>query len=386
MKEEPHLPQSPVRLLMVVDSLQVGGGEQQVAGIAASLHRKGYRVTVACSTDGMLSDALTGQGVPVRILMPHLVKRRVSLSYARKLRLLLREGQFDLVHAHVYASAAASALATLGTSVPLVVTQHSEGTWSGRVARLVSRWTFRRAQRVIAVSQGIRNLLVTEYGVSPERVTVIPNAVTPVDDEVKMPLDRSEGPTVGMVARLQPEKGVRVFLEAVPSILASVPACRFVIVGDGPLRAELEGRARELGVQDRVCFLGFQANARALVGKLDLLALPSLSEGTPLVVLEAMAAGVPVVASRVGGIPEQVRDGQEGLLVPPGDPAALSKACIELLRDPVRAREMGEAGRRLASSHFGYEAMVGRIETVYRLVLDAAAGRETVRRTGLATD
>jgi glycosyltransferase involved in cell wall biosynthesis len=372
---DPHEPELS-RILMVVDSLEVGGGEQQVADIAVALRQRGYAVTVACSTGGMLSQMLAQQNVPVRILMNRLVKRRVSIGYALRLRALVREDRFHLVHAHLYASVAAAAIATRGMDVPLVVTEHSEAAWRGPRARFISRWAYRRAARVIAVSRGIRGRLIAQDRVSPECVAVIPNAVALRTDDVTEPLTAiipaawREGPLIGVVARLQPEKGVHIFLEAIPLVLSGVPTAHVLLIGDGPLRGELEERVKQLGLADRVHFLGFKANARSFIARLDLLVLPSLSEGTPLVILEAMAACVPVVASDVGGIPEQIRHGQEGLLVPAGDPTRLAEACLQIVQDPSRAREIGQAGHRRASCHFGYETMLRRIEAVYRAVLD----------------
>ena len=364
---------------MVVDSLHVGGAERHVADLAARLHGRGYDVTVACSTDGLLARLLEQQGVPVRPLMKRLVKRRVSSSYARALRALLGERKFDLVHAHLYGSVVAAAVATLRTGVPLVVTEHSEAAWRGKFARLASRWVYGQAAQVIAVSRVIGDRLVEEDGVTPSRIAVIPNAVSSVLDGPAMgpaaalPHEWREGPLVGIVARLQPEKGARMLLEAVPRVLARIPTCHFLLIGDGPLRGELERRVRRMGLEHRVHFLGFQANARSFIERLDVLVLPSLSEGAPLVILEAMAAGVPIVASEVGGIPEQIRHGREGLLVEPGDPAELAEACLCLLQNPVLARELGEAGRSRASSYFDYETMVRRIELIYEVALGRAA-------------
>ncbi len=126
---------------------------------------------------------------------------------------------------------------------------------------------------------------------------------------------------------------------------------------------------------ERVCFLGFRSDAREITSLLDVLVVPSLTEGAPLVVLEAMAAGVPVAASSVGGIPDQIRHEREGLLVAPGDAEALGEAILGLLRDPAYARSLGEAGRRRAGSEFGYGTMVQRIEDVYREVLGRPASR-----------
>ncbi|MDP9479552.1 MAG: glycosyltransferase family 4 protein [Actinomycetota bacterium] len=378
----------PLRLLFVTDSLEVGGAERHVVDLMLALRREGHDVTVACSVAGPLSEPLEGAGIPVRPLLDRLAKRRLSLSYARKLRRLLRGGRFDLVHAHIYASVAAAAIATLGTGVPLVVTEHTEAPWRSRRARLFSRWIYRRAERMIAVSGEIRRLLIEGFAVPPERVTFVPNAVVPVPDaplgeaSPGSPPEREdgwrEGPLIGRVARLQPEKGMDTFLRAAARVAPLFPEANFLVVGDGPLREELVALSEHLGLGRRVHFLGYRSDARALIGLLDVLVVSSLSDGAPLVILEAMGAGVPVVASVVGGIPDQVRHEREGLLVPPGDPVALGDAILCLLQEPAHARRLGEAGRQRAASEFGYATLLRRVEAVYRAAL---LGRDCTGKT-----
>ena len=275
------------------------------------------------------------------------------------------------MHAHVYASATAAAVATLGLDVPLVITEHSEGSWRTWHARQISRWVYRRANHVVAVSSPIRRLLLEEYGVPPKRLILVPNAVTPSSgstpsESPSLLEEWQEGPLVGVVAQLKPEKGLSTFLEAAAQVSPLLPNVRFLVVGDGLLRGELEALAEHLGVGGRVRFLGFRSDARALVELLDVLVVPSLSEGTPLVVLEAMAAGIPVIASAVGGIPDQIRHEKEGLLVPPGDSTALGEALLGLLRNPARARDLGEAGHQRWATEFNHSTMVLRVEAVYR--------------------
>jgi glycosyltransferase involved in cell wall biosynthesis len=368
----------PIRLLLLVDSLEVGGAERQVVDLALALRRKGYEVVVACSVAGDLSAALEEADIPVRPLLRRLAKRRVSFAYAWRLRRLLRRGRFDLVHAHIYASVVAAAIATLGTGVPLVITEHTEASWQTWRARWVSRWVYRRVERIIAVSTPIRRRLIERDGVHPDLITIVPNAVVPAPEgraATPLPAALRERPLVGVIARLQPEKGVADFLRAAAHIAPLFPEARFVIGGDGPLRKELVALSEDLGLGDRVLFLGFRSDASALISSLDVIAVPSLTEGSPLITLEAMAAGVPVVASAVGGIPDQVRHDKEGLLVPPGETEALGDALLALLRDPARARSLGEAGRRRAAAEFGHATMVRRIEDVYREVLGWPAAR-----------
>jgi glycosyltransferase involved in cell wall biosynthesis len=364
-------PTRSVRLLLVVDSLEAGGAERHVVDLAVALRRRGYEVTVASSIADGLAEPLERADIPVRPLLDRRVKRRLSLAFAWRLRRLIKRGHFDLVHAHIYASAGAAATANAG--VPLVITEHTEALWQTRSARMVCRWVYARAEHVIAVSTAIRRRLIERDSVPPQRITVIPNAVTSAATAShalpSLPAGWHNVPLVGVVARLQPEKGVAAFLKAAACVAPLFPEVGFLVVGDGPLREELKGLARQLGLEQRVHFLGHRPDARALIELLDVLVVPSFTEGSPLIVLETMAAGVPVVASAVGGIPDQVRHDKEGLLVPPGDPRALGDALLRLLRDSDYARSLGEAGRERVASEFSYANMLQRIETVYRVAL-----------------
>ena len=371
----------PIRPLLVVDSLDVGGAERHVADLAMALGHEGHGPEVACSVAGPLSARLDGAGVPVRPLVGRLVKRRASAAYAHRLRRLVRGGRFDLVHAHVYASTVAAAFATLGAGIPLVVTEHTEATWQGPGARLLNGWVCRRARRVIAVSNAIRRRAIERDRVPPERVTVVPNAVAPAAAPDHSPPDLPDGlcgrPLVGVVARHQPEKDIQTFLKGAARVALRFPEARFPIVGDGPLRGELELFAERVGLSGRAFFLGFRSDASSIMRSLDVLVVPSRTEGSPLVTLEAMAAGVPVLASAVGGIPDQIRHESEGLLVPPGDPVALSDALLRLLEDPGFARALGEAGSLRAATEFGYATMLRRIEAVYRAALGRPPAQES---------
>jgi glycosyltransferase involved in cell wall biosynthesis len=330
--------------------------------LAVSLEDLGEDVEVACSAAGPLASELRARGIPVHVLTSSCVKRRVSVRYAIELGRLVRRLRPDVLHAHLYATAVAASGATTGTGIPLVVTEQTEAPWRDVRARVASRFAYRRARVIIAVSNPIRDLLVTEYGVPAARVEVIRNAVRPMPSYDG---DRGTGRTVGTVARLHPEKGIECLLDAVPQIAAGVPDVRFVLVGEGPLRDELEAQARRLGVVDRVDFMGGREDARRLISGFDVLALPSLSEGTPLTIVEAMLAGVPVVASAVGGIPEQIEDRQTGLLVRPADVDALAGAVTQALTDATLRTRVTRAARARAEAEFSHHDMIERIAAVY---------------------
>jgi glycosyltransferase involved in cell wall biosynthesis len=354
-------------LLLVIDSLHGGGAERYVVDLALALRQRGWGVEVACSTGGVREEALTRGSVPVHVLGRRLVKRRICPSYARALRRLVVARQPALVHAHLYASGVAAVRATAGLDIPLVVTEHTEGPWRTAPARLVSRELYAGCDRLVAVSNAIRRMLVEQYAVPPERVRTLlprPSAVaSPVPRPPAAPVQ------VGVAARLVPEKGVDVFLRAVARVAPVVPQARFVVLGDGPVAGELRRLTGELGVDGVVAFPGFCPDAAQRIVELDLLVVPSLSDGSPLVVGEAMQGGVPVVASRVGGLPDLVTDGRTGLLVTPGQVDELAAALITLVLDGERRRRMGHAARRAALTDT-HAAMVSAMEGVYADVLD----------------
>jgi glycosyltransferase involved in cell wall biosynthesis len=191
-------------------------------------------------------------------------------------------------------------------------------------------------------------------------------------EELKRELGLGESKVVGVVAKLSPVKGHGHFLEAAAFILKAAGDVRFLIVGDGSERTRLEREAGELGLSGKVHFIGVRDDVPAVLKLMDVLVLSSLSEGSPNVVLEAMAAGVPVVAMRVGGVPEVVEDGVSGFLVDPGDAPGLSNAVLRLLNDADRAREMGEKGRAIAVENYDINRVVARVEDVFSSLLERA--------------
>jgi glycosyltransferase involved in cell wall biosynthesis len=370
----------PGPVLLVIDSLDGGGAERYVVDLAIALRDRGWPVEVACSVGGVRAAALTEAGIPVSVLVGRLVKRRVSGGYGRALRRLVQDRRPAVVHAHRYASAAAAVVATRGQSVPIVLTEHTEAPWRDRAACAVSRRVYQRVDHVVAVSSAIRDTLVGTYGVPAGRVDMLLPAIA--DPAAAPPrASRASAAVAGVVGRLVPEKGVDVFLRAAALVVAAIPAARFVVVGDGPLRAALEERAASLGLAGAVTFTGFRADAPQLIADLDVLAVPSRSDGSPLVVCEAMAAGVPVVASRVGGLPDLVVHGVSGLLVRPEDPDDLARTLVHLLRDPAAARALGTRGRQLAAAR-SHERLVDRMTEVYAAVA-RPRGADVVRAAAL---
>ena len=370
---------SGARVLLVAPPAE-GGLATHVIGLLAGLQRDEYEVGVACEPGGRIAGAGEALDVPVYGVTCS-ARGGPSRMAMRAVRLARAIGDFrpQIVHAHSFgASSIGAAACTLARSGRLVLTMHNypPGTNTMAPQRGGHRWALglalQRAQRVIAVSEALRRDVVIAYPEILEKCVTIPNGIetqaapprqaTEIRAELGLP---AEGRLVGMVARLARQKGIGDFIRAARGVLDSDPSVVFVLAGDGPLMEEVRELRVELGLEAHVHLVGQVEWARELIWALDVLVISSLSEGSSVVAMEAMALGKPVVATAVGGVPEVVADGQTGILVQPGDPAGLAAAVVEVLSDPARAEEMGERGRQRAAAHFDIGEMLERTKAVY---------------------
>ena len=290
----------------------------------------------------------------------------------------LRRHRIDILHTHLFdPSVIGLAGGWLARTPARVVTRHYSD-YHTRIARPVHVWLdrlcTRMSHRVIAVSQHTADHLTGVEGAPPAKVRVIHNGidfervrVSSVDApaQVRAELDVVGKRVVLMAARMHPEKGYDNLLAALPGILARVPGLVLLVAGTGPFEAAYRAQCVAAGIERSVRFLGFRRDLPDLMVASDVVVLPSLAEAFGLVVAEALYLGVPVVASRVGGIPEIVDDGVDGLLVPPGDNEALAGALVQLLLDDQRRRSLGGAGREKVSSRFSFRQMLAAYERLY---------------------
>lgn len=273
----------------------------------------------------------------------------------------------SLLHIHGFKSALIGQPAAGLAGVPSVITAHNfpAHRWRKALPAIIKAAQGGKT-RYIAISRAIFQEL-SSWGIPPARITVIYNGIDPTPFE---PAARGrrfrENPVVGTVARLAPQKGLPVFLKAACRLARTYPRLRFVIIGEGPQRLELEALTRRLGLHQRVSFLGFQDDLPGQLSLIDLFVQPSLTEGLSISLLEALAAKCPVVATRAGGIPEIIEDGVTGLLVPPGNDQALAEAISTLLAYPEQALVMAGAGREKVWRDFSLRAMLSRTAEVYR--------------------
>ena len=298
---------------------------------------------------------------------------------------LLKKERVDILHAHGSKAGLVGRLAALWAGTPVVFfTVHNSifyAEWPAykkRVFAFAEKVLARRTHRIITVSEALRRELIDREGLKAEQVVVVYNGIEPNEYRVaesRAALRRRlglpvEGPVVGAVARLAPQKGLRYLIEAA-ALFSPEERPAFVVVGNGPLRAELEALAEKNGVGGCFVFTGARDDIPLILKAIDLIVLPSVTEGLPLILLEAMAAALPVVATAVGGVPEAVVDGETGLLVPSRDPGALAQGMAALLKEPERVQRMGLAGKERVGKFFTAEKMAARVTSLYQEVLSS---------------
>jgi glycosyltransferase involved in cell wall biosynthesis len=370
----------PVRVCMVVNNLDVGGLEKVVLSLLRHLPPGEVECSLVClSGPGRLFEqvALPAERRLVLDKSPEvgLAERLRLPAQLLRIRRFLRAQRVDVVHAHNLAPLLYGGLAArlLGPGRPVVVySEHNQIYRAGERARRRFVGYVRLADEVVAVSHDLRRTLVETLRVSP-RVRVLHNGIDPrafagaEASAVRRELGGAGGEfLVGTAVVLSEQKGIRYLLEAVRLVRAADPTVRFVVAGDGPLRAELEELARTLGVSDGVRFLGYRSDVPSLIAALDAYVLPSLWEGLPLALLEALASGKPIVATTVGGNPEVVVDGENGRLVPPRDPEALARAVLALRNDPALRERMRENNLARFARQFSVGSMVAGHVGLYR--------------------
>ena len=371
------------RLAYVVNNLNPGGTERLVVEMARAFTCD-HDVAVFCLDEpGSWADSLRREGVPVHGLWR---QPGLDLSVAMRLASLFRAAGVDIVHAHQCSAWFYAALSRLLHPAPrLVLEEH------GRFfpepdkpfRRLVNRLLIARlTHRFIAVSRDVRSRLARYEGLDASRIEVVYNGVaeTPPLDPAERERLRAQfgfGPgdfVVGTVGRFDPVKNLPMLVSSIAAAAPEVPAIRGLLVGDGPAWLEIRRQVDEAGLADRIRLSGHREDARALVQCLDLFVLASFSEGTSMALLEAMAAGVAVAVTDVGGNPEIVSDGATGWVIPSGDGAALAEVMRRAATDPAQRRRLAEAGRQRYLQQFSLEAMLEAYRRIYAQLGGNAAG------------
>ena len=367
-----------VTVLLAESGRSVGGTERVVWELATRLSPQRFAVSVWLSDAAGVNEfaeALTARGIGVT-RMPE-VDSRWDWKGMLRTWTALRRLQPAVLHVHHVWPAADRYLAMLARAagVPhLVVTEHIVGTSHSGGQRALKRDEIERADAVTAVCGAIAETLVRDYGVSREQIRVVPNGADLPDDALELPAARHWRERFGaslirplwvVPARLEEQKGHAVLFDALTEVWKRGLDFSVALAGEGTLRGALEARAQELGLAHKIHFLGQLDDMGSLLAAADAVVLPSLWEGLPLALLEAMVRARPVTATAVGGVPEVLEDDHNGQLVPPGDALALADALERYHRKPDRALRLGRAGADLVRADYTWRAVVQGFESVY---------------------
>ena len=356
-----------LRILHINPEMAWGGGENQLHYLISALKHRGHFQTLVCQPGSILSTRLAQEGSPIETIR---MRNELSILGIKHLRRIFRKGQFDVVHFHTARAHMLGALATWPPDPPIrIATRRMEHRTGGLLKALfLYNWL---TDTTVAISQSVRHALL-QVGVRDHKLRIIHDGVdiSRFEDHVPQQWRQKLGieenaPVVGFIGSLIKKKGIEFLLQAGPQILEKHPYCRFLLIGTGPLQSQLEQLATSLEIRHSVIFAGPQTDIPSILAAMDIFVLPSLQEGLGVSVLEAMAAGKPIVASRVGGLPESVLQGETGFLVNPGDQDELARSLLGLLEDPGLRTRLGQAGKNRVETHFSSEQMALQYEALY---------------------
>ena len=399
----------PIRILRVIGRLNVGGPALHVAYLSAGLAERGYETTLVAGNVARGEDSMTFAAERLDIPIVRLGEMRRDISPVRDTRTmthlarLIRDTRPDILHTHMAKAGAVGRLAALAAREarpPVIlhtfhghVLRHYFDPVRNVAFRRLEQWLARTTTTLIAVSPQVRDELV-ELGVAPARKFVVVRLGIELAERVGSPGARDEQRrmlgipperfVVGWIGRMTEVKRTDDVLRTFRQLRETgVDAC-LCLVGDGPDRPALERLAKTLGIMRNTLFLGFQRDVAPFYAAFDVLLLPSISEGTPVSAIEALAAGKPVVATRVGGVPDVVRDGKDGFLAEAGAIDDLSERLARLARDPALRERMGASGREWVTARYRVDRLVDEMDGLYRSLLAASSSNSSTSRAAAA--
>jgi len=360
------MPDNIPQILLFAGEFQVRGSSAYTLRLADHLPQLGFAARIVCSNAEIVKTAQR-QGLTIAEY-PHLKMPFVGHLALHRMLHDLENAVPDLIHIQSRSVLTQGCWLARTLKRPFILTVHD---YLSPYERLRIDWQWCR--HVIAVSESVKRDFSSRLSVPPGRLTVIPSGVDPpVIPDLAPPLDAGHVPVVGTAGPLEAVKGLPFFLGAAQKVLATGRDVEFLVAGAGPEEANLRRLARELNIAHKVTFVPYLHDFTESLAAMDIFCLPSLQQGLGTIMLEAMALGRPVIASRVGGVYSVVHDRETGLLVPPSDSSQLADRILELLNDPVRARAIGEAARQMVRRDFSLQKMVEQTADVYRSVLAEA--------------
>lgn len=374
-------------ILYVFDNLEFGGGERVFAQIINKLCRDKYKVTVACMPEGIFMERIKGSGASVK---PIDMSSKFNFKVILQLVNLIKEQRIDIVHsqgarADFFArlSAKLARVPVVISTVPMPVDGFDVNPIKKFIYIVLNKFSERFVDKFIVVSEALKDVMIERHKVDPQKVAMIYNGIEINEyriDEAEKVIHgklglmeeiglKSDVPVIGVIGRLVWQKGFEYFIEAIPGVLNKFKDAKFLVVGEGLLEEELKAVSKKLKIDDKISFTGFRRDIKEILATIDIFVIPSLLEGLPMILLEAMGMGKPIVATDIDGIKEVLENGKTGLLVPPRDTVALTDAIVNLLIYRDQAHQMGINARRVVEEKFGVDIMVEKVEDVYEDLL-----------------
>ncbi|MFX0198881.1 MAG: GT4 family glycosyltransferase PelF [Candidatus Hodarchaeota archaeon] len=370
-----------MKILQVAYKSEIYGGEKVLLDLTRGLMDKGHRLFVACPSYGPLTDVVQAEGAKVFVIP---MTKTYDLLAIYRLYRILRKYKIDVIHSHGLLVNILSRFASYLANTPVSIsTAHIPlNLKSGKQAQnvyeklmipyylILDNLTSSLNHKIIAVSHAVKRDLI-EQGVDPKRIVVVQNGIDTSflngkNQSAKTELQHNQScPIVGTITRLSPQKDIPTFLMMASLVIKKVPKTQFIIVGDGEEKERLQALAEGLGLHNHAKFLGYRKDARDILKSFDIFSLSSLWEGLPIVILEAMAAEKPVVATAVDGVREVVEHGRTGLLVEPQRPDLLADYVIELIKNPDQKKELGQRGRKRLERFFSINRVINTVEQIY---------------------
>jgi glycosyltransferase involved in cell wall biosynthesis len=361
-----------INVLHLIETTEPGGAETMLLKIATGLDKEFFSLGGVLGP-GWISAELERRNIPVFYLP---LRRSFDLGWVKRLQRIIRERQVRLVHSHEFTTNCYATLAAKNEGIPIICTVHGKNYYPERYYRRTAyRWVAKNASAFVAVSDDLKRFLHRRLRISNKRIRTVANGIEaeqfddPCLDREKIRRQlgiRNDTVVIITVAALSAVKGHADLLVAAKEVMRCQKNVMFLIVGEGPLETDLRRLSEELGVSPAVRFLGFRDDVPALLRASDIFTLTSYSEGQPVSVLEAMASGLPLIATAVGGTPELVAEGVNGHLVQPRCPRVLADTICRLARDSASRRSLGEAGCALVRKEFSVKRMIAEYAAIYR--------------------
>ncbi len=367
-------------ILFVIDGLEFGGGERVFQQLATGLKDR-FKISVAATAGGNFEDGIRELGVKFFSVD---MSRQFSLRSIRQLSGIIKNNKIDLVHsqgarADFYTRIAGRVAGSPHNfcTIAMPVKGFDVKPLRKIIYRTIDSFAERYVQKFIVVSDALKRVLIEKRGISEHKVVRIYNGIELDQYQPNADCSNSrkkwnisqESPVIGAIGRMVWQKGFEFLIRAIPEVIQAVPDVKFIFVGDGPLRGKLGALSEELGVRDKVIFAGFRNDIKEVLSAVDLLAVPSLLEGFPMITLEAMAMARPIIATHIDGTTEQITDGENGIIVPPKDHIALAEAILRLIQDKEFSKKLGVTARQRVKQRFSVEKMIKETEKIYLSII-----------------